>query len=86
MSITNLDELQKKREQKEREMFEAIAVYRDTIKDESTSRDEIKEACNAAIRRAGELITLQTETINTLVMAGQLLSEAATGKAPKPKS
>lgn len=86
MDILKLGEARAKRDAKEQEMIEAVRVYRETILNEDSTRDEIKEACNGAIRRAVELINLQTEAINTLVTAGQILGDYATGKPPKPKS
>ena len=86
MDILNLGEARAKRDAKEREMVEAIRLYRETITDDASTRDEIREACNQAIRKAVDLINYQSECMNALVTAGQILWEHVTGKTPKPSS
>lgn len=86
MDITKLGEARAERDAKEKEMLEAIQIYRETILNETSTRDEIKEACNNALRKAGELINLQAECINALVTAGQILGDYATGKKRGPTS
>lgn len=86
MDILNLGEARAERDAKEKELLDAVKVYRETILNEDSTRDEIKESCNEAIRKAVELINKQSECINALVTAGQILGDYATGKAPKPKS
>ncbi len=86
MDIMNLPNAKAEREAKRNEMIEAVKVYRAIIKDENSSRDAIKGACNEAIRKAAELIDLQTETISALVYAGKLLADAVSGKPQPPKA
>ena len=69
-----------------KEMVEAVKVYRDTMLNPDSTRDEIKDACNEAILKMVAVIDLQTELVNNLIVAGRLLGEKATGKQPKPKS
>lgn len=45
-------------------VHEAVGLYLDTISDETKTRDEVKQACDNALRIMVELINLQTETIN----------------------
>jgi len=86
MDIMNLPNSTAEREAKRNEMIEAVKVYRAIMKDESSSRDEIKEACNKALKKAAELIDLQTETINALIFAGQMLADAVSGKTQPPQA
>lgn len=86
MDMMNLPNSTAEREAKRNAMIEAVKVYRATMKDENSSRDAIKAACNEALQKAAELIDLQTETINALVYAGQMLADAVSGKPQPPKS
>lgn len=86
MDIMNLPNASAERDAKKNELIEAVKVYRATIKDQTSSRDAIKASCNEALQRAAELIDLQTETINALVFAGQMLADAVSGKTQPPKA
>ena len=86
MDIMKLGEARAERDKKELEMLDAIKAYRDTFNNTESTRDEIKEACNNAIRKAVDLIDYQGECINALITAGQILGDYATGKKKGPTS
>ena len=65
---------------------EAVGHYRQTMENQSSSRDEIKAACNAAITAWAELADLQTEYTNELITAGQIMREQISGAPPRLKS
>ena len=64
----------------------AVDHYRQTIEDPDSTRGEIKEACNNALRALAILTDLQTEYTNELITAGQIMSDHIAGKKPGPKS
>ncbi len=74
------------RDVKRREIDKALAKYRDTINNRASTRDEIKEACNDALRRMADMIDLQTDTINRLVTLGKYFAELVEDKTPRAKS
>lgn len=64
----------------------AVVHYRQTIENPNSTRDEIKEACNNALRAWADLVDLQTEHTNELITALQIMGDMLTGKKPRPKS
>ena len=86
MGIFDLEEKDIKVQEKKQEMYKAVDHYREIIDNEESTREEIKEACNDAIRTMAEVISLQIEERNALVMAGQILGDAITNKPHRPKS
>lgn len=69
-----------------KEVYAAVKAYRDTALDANTSKEDLKEAANEAIRIMLRLLDAKNDTISALILAGKTLAEAATGQEPMPLS
>ncbi len=86
MDIMELESAKVTQDKLAKELSDAVAFYRDTMRNENSTRDEIRTAANTALRKAFALLDAKNETIEALIMAGKALAEAAIGSEPRPLS
>lgn len=67
------------------EALDLIKKYSAVVKDETTNKNDVKEAANAAIKALVKHIDLLGDSRVELILAGQLLGEYITGNKSKPK-
>ena len=64
----------------------AVQHYRDTAKDPESTKEDLIQTCNDALRAMSELIDLQGDSINALITASQVLADTIEGKEQRPSS